>query len=82
MRVGKNIKLKVSVPLIKTLQDKKRYPQIFCCVNNCPHKNMVNLCKSSTHHGPNCPDYKCQDTENPIEKYVCWTDMSSYSILI
>ena len=26
-------------------------------MKNCPHKNLVNLSQSSTHHGPNCPDY-------------------------
>ena len=31
-------------------------------VKTCPPKNLVNLGKSLTYHGPNRPDYKYKDT--------------------
>ena len=30
---------------------------LFCREENCALKNLVNLGQSSTHYGPNCPDY-------------------------
>ena len=44
--------------LIKPKREEHRWKLKIWTRENRPHKNMVNLGKSTTHHGPYCPDYK------------------------
>ena len=54
----------------------------FCLVKNCPHKNMVKLSQSSTHHSPNCPDFRYQDTIFLRGQFCTWPNKKNLHIYI